>query len=55
MNNDNRVCQAGRINFCGEPQIQMNNAALQESSYEKAFYAIDDQANEYCLNTAAWD
>ena len=55
MNNDNKVFMAARINFDGEPQIQLCEHIAKSKNYKDAFYGNDSWENEYCLNTTAWD
>ena len=52
MNNDNK---AARINFCGEPEIQLSEHLHKNPNYIKAFYGKDSWEDEYCFNTTSWD
>ena len=55
MNSDNNICNAARINFCGEPRTQSSARVTGNSSYDRAFFGIDKWDDDYCMNTTAWD
>ena len=55
MNSDNNICNAARINFCGEPRTQSSARVTGNSSYDRAFFGTDKWDDDYCMNTTAWD
>ena len=55
MGNDNKISDAVKINFCGEPQVQKHKMTHLNNHYEMAFYGNDNWTDEYCFNTTSWD